>query len=229
MVAPLIAAAGISAGASLLGGLLGSRAAKKAAKAQLKAQREQMGFIRDGQDRANGILAPAGNYQPALSRLMALNGLSGAQSQQDAYGAFQTTPGYEFRRDQGIHAANRSAASRGTSLSGRTLADLGRFGDGMAAQEYDNYYSRLNGLYGSQLGVAGQMSSNITGAANNLAGIAGQAGQARADGIVGQGNSWVNALQGVSNAAGAGLGAYDAMKRNPTQSSYGGLRLPGRV
>lgn len=42
MVAPAIAAAGISAGASLLGGVLGSSSAKKAAKYQLQATREQI-------------------------------------------------------------------------------------------------------------------------------------------------------------------------------------------
>jgi hypothetical protein len=222
MIDPITGAAIIGGGFSLLGGLLGKSSAKKAAKAELKAQREQMAFVREGQERANGILMPGANYQPALSKLMALNGLSGGQAQQDAYAAFQETPGYQFRRDQGIGAANRSAASRGTSLSGRTLMDLGRFGDGMAAQEYDNYYSRLGSLYGSQLGTAGQVSSNYTGAANNLSGIAGQMGQTRANGFNNQGNQMINALQGVAGSAAYGLEKYQASK-NPTMSSYGGM------
>ena len=58
MVAPLVAAAGISAAGSLLGGLFGSSGAKKAAQAQLKSTREQIAATERNRDYQNKLNAP---------------------------------------------------------------------------------------------------------------------------------------------------------------------------
>jgi hypothetical protein len=225
MVAPMMAAAGIGMAGSLLSGLMGSRAAKKARSEQAAANARQQQLIQESNDKANNLLIPAANYNPALSKLMALNGLSGGQAQQDAYGAFQQGPDYQFNLSQGEGAINRSAAANGTALSGRTLMDSMKFNQGLASQEYGNYYNRLNNLYGSQLGAAGDLAQGYRQGGSQLAGLAGQLGQIGADATMAKANSWQNAIQGVANSASYGLGGLDgnwqqAPRPNPTSSSY---------
>lgn len=75
-------------------------------------------------------------------------------------GSFQGTPGFQFARDQGLEAANRQFAARGTGASGNALAELTRLGTGYAMQDYGNQVDRLGRLTGQQqqydLGVSGQ-------------------------------------------------------------------------
>lgn len=144
--------------------------ADEAQKAAEKATKKAIAFQREGQDKAAGVLQPGANYAPAMSRLNALAGLDGRQAQLDAFGQFQESPEFQFQREQGEQAAQRAAAAGGQLASGRTLADLSRFGQGLANQSYGQYYDRLRDLYGTSLGTA-----------NNLANIYGQGGNALAN------------------------------------------------
>jgi hypothetical protein len=51
-------------------------------------------------------------------------------------------PGYTARLKEGERALQRSAAAKGTLLTGGTLADLAKFGQEYAANEYQNVYNR---------------------------------------------------------------------------------------
>jgi hypothetical protein len=201
---------------SVLGGFLGSKSAKKSARAQQAAIQQAMALQREGMGKAEGLLQPGANYKPAMMRLQDLLGLNGGQSQQDAYGAFRDTPGYRFNLEQGLGAANRSAAAHGAAMSGRTLTDLAKFGSGLADQTYNQYYNNLDNMYRSQLGTAGNLAGVYTGGADSLAKLAVGGGQAKADGIMGSANAWTNSLQNLANVAGYGAG-----KMNPSASSYG--------
>lgn len=113
---------------------------------------------------------------------------------------FEATPGYAFMRDQGTRAIDASAAARGMTRSGATLKAQERFGQGIAAQEYNTYLNRLQGMSGF-----GQTSTNQIGALG--AATAGQvgnnalfAGNARASAYQNMGNA-------VNNFAGNALGA----------------------
>ncbi len=68
----------------------------------------------------------------------------------------QQTAGYQFAVDQGNQAINRSAAAKGMGNSGGVLAELARYGQGMASQEYGNQVNRLSGLVGQgqQFGIS---------------------------------------------------------------------------
>lgn len=222
MVFPLMAAvAGGSALASLFGGMNASKKAKKANAAQLAMQQQALDYQKAQGEKAQQLLMPASQYQPALSKLQALNGLSGPQAQQDAFGAFQTTPGYEWQKNQALEAATRGAAARGGAMSGRTTAALASLGDGMAANEFGNYYSRLNNLYGSQLGAAGQLAEQYTNQGSSLAALMAGMGETRANGIINQGNAWTNALQGITGNLGYAAGEISQRRVDPTRSSYG--------
>lgn len=54
----------------------------------------------------------------------------------------QNDPGYKFRMQQGQQAIERSAAAKGTLLTGGTLKDLTDYQQGTASQEYGNVYQR---------------------------------------------------------------------------------------
>lgn len=58
----------------------------------------------------------------------------------------QQTPGYQFAVDQGNQAINRSAAAKGMLNSGGVLAELAKYNQGMASQDYGNQVNRLASL-----------------------------------------------------------------------------------
>lgn len=99
----------------------------------------------------------------SLSTLNALN--------RGDYSSFTESPDYQFTRDQGIKALDRSAASRGTQYSGGQLAALAGYAGGVANQGYSDYYNRI-----AQLAGMGQNSA--VGAGNAGMAYAGQAGNA---------------------------------------------------
>src|SRR5512139_273650 len=55
----------------------------------------------------------------------------------------QETPAYQFTKQQGEQAINRSAAAKGMLNSGSVLAELQKYGSGLASQEYSGQVNRL--------------------------------------------------------------------------------------
>jgi len=95
------------------------------------------------------------------------------EKQTQAFADFQTTPGYQFRMDEGMKALDRSAASRGLLRSGAQQKAINTFGQGIASEEYNNYMGNLLAVSGlgnqaasSGNATAGQLMSN---AADNIA------------------------------------------------------------
>ncbi len=58
-------------------------------------------------------------------------------------------PGAQFRMEQANKGANRSAAARGTLLSGGFQTALAKLNQGLASQEYGNIYNRALQSYGA--------------------------------------------------------------------------------
>lgn len=123
---------------------------------------------------------------------------------------FQEDPGYQFRMGEGQKALERSAASRGTLLSGAGLKAITDYGQNFASNEYQNAYNRYNtnqtNEYNRLAGLAGigQTANAATGqAAQNYANQAGQymtqAGSAQAAGTLGQGTAWSTGLSNLGN------------------------------
>lgn len=114
-------------------------------------------------------------------------------------GALQDTPGYQFVKGEVLGATERSAASKGTLLTGGHQKDLQDRAAGLASTEFDNEYRRLFGmaeLGGRAADSIGQYGSSYGDNATNL--ITG-AGDARAQSSVASGNAWNNAFGGVGN------------------------------
>ena len=118
----------------------------------------------------------------------------------------KSTPGYQFRFDEGIRAADSSAASRGMLMSGAQLRRLQEFGDDYAAQEFGNYWNRLASVAGAGQVATQGIAGAGTNAANNLANIYQQQGQNLATSYGQQGaanaNMWNTIGQGVGMAGG---------------------------
>lgn len=126
------------------------------------------------------------------------------EKQTEAFADFQTTPGYQFRMDEGVKALDRSAASRGLLRSGAQQKGIVDFGQNIASGEYGNYLNNLFNLSGmgnqaasSANNTAGQLTSN---AGNFVA----QGGMARGSGYAAGANALASGISsGVNNAIGA--------------------------
>lgn len=151
----------------------------------------------------------------------------GIQARRDnAFASFRADPGYEFALEQGGKSLERSAAARGILNSGATARALTKFGQGLADQQYGNYFSRLQ----SAAGVGQSATGSTANAGQNYAQAGGNAlmagGAARASGYTGAANAWGNAAQGVAGSLNQGFENYflmDALKnRGGGGGWYGG-------
>ena len=135
-----------------------------------------------------------------------------AQAQQGGgagpdYSAFFQSPGYQFRQDEGIRAIDRSASARGQLMSGGTLRELQRYGQGLASSEFNSYANRLSDLAGIGSSVAtagGQLGAQAAGQVGTSAANIGQSimagGTAQASGIVGANRGFQQGLGGAISA-----------------------------
>lgn len=182
MVAPAI----IGGGLSVLGGIFGGKGAKKAAKAQTQAAQMGINEIARQYDQTRADFAP---YREAGSQ--AIGSLSAML--QPGYD-HTTSPGYQFRFNEGQRAVEGSAASRGMLMSGGTLKDLTRFGQGIAAQDFNDQFNRTASVAagGQQVNsTLGQLGAN---AANSTANLYGNIGNAKASGYAGQNQAFQGTL-----------------------------------
>ena len=66
----------------------------------------------------------------------------------------QNDPGFKARLQEGQDALQRSAAAKGTLLTGGTLKDLTDYSQNFASNEFSNVYNRALQTYGTNYGVA---------------------------------------------------------------------------
>lgn len=134
--------------------------------------------------------------QSALGQMQALNA--------GDFSSFKESPDYQFAFNQGLQGLDRSAAAGGMLTSGGADADRIAYGQGMASQQYGNYYNRLAGLAGAGQQTAsglGQLGAN-TG--NNISNALANTGQARASSY--QQNANTNSqLAGLVGGMGTGI------------------------
>jgi hypothetical protein len=200
---PAVAIAGaavVGAGASIVAGNKAAKAQTKAADASIAEQRREY-----DQDRAD--LAPwrtAG--ASALSKLSAAYGLNGTPTvtggptnpdgtvNSDAYGGFFASPGYQWRLSEGLKAIDRGAAARGQLGSGATIKAEQRYGEGLAASEYDAWASRLQ-----QMAGVGQAATNTTVAAGQ------NAASTISNNLIASGNARASSYANTGSAINSGL------------------------
>jgi hypothetical protein len=138
-------------------------------------------------------------------------------------GDYTTSPGYEARIAEGQKGIERSAAARGSVLSGSALKGLERFSQDYASNEYNNfldqYYKSLNPLQsiaGVGLTATGGTAAAGSNATNMIAQLLQNYGEAAASGTVNRANAITGGIQsGLNNA----LSAYSLWRANNQPST----------
>lgn len=89
----------------------------------------------------------------------------------------QSTPGYNFRFDEGLRALDASGSSRGDLLSGQATKGKIEYGQNLASQEFGAEFSRLMSLSGIGQNAASIKANAAVGAGSGLANLASLQGQ----------------------------------------------------
>jgi hypothetical protein len=210
--------------ASLLGSgasaLLGSNAANNAAQAQISAANNSTDLARGIYNSNTALNAPfvaAGTN--ALGQQSSLLGLNGTAAQTAAQGAFTSSPGYQFRLDQGTKALQNSASAAGGLYSGRAAKDLTNYAQGAASSEYGNYTSGLQSLINTGQASANQQAANGNALVSNVTGNNAAIGNATAAGTVGSTNAVTGALGQILNQ-GASSQLLNLLKNQGSNGYY---------
>lgn len=188
---PALIAAGtaaVSSGVQAFAGAKASKEQRKAAEAAIAEQRRQYDTTRA--DFAPWRTAGAGALD-MLSRAYGLNGQAPDQS------AFTASPGYQFRYNEGLRAIDRGAAARGLLHSGAAVKAEQRFGEGLGASEFGDWWNRLSGVAGTGQAAVGSTAQAGQNAANAIGQFQTNAGNAGASSYANTGSS-INS--GLNNA-----------------------------
>jgi hypothetical protein len=179
----LSAAGGI--GSAVLSGGAQKSAANTAANTQLSMYNQTRNDLQP--------YAQAG--QNAFSALSNLMGQGGTAASQNMLAGLQQYPGYQFAMDQGVQALDRSAASKGLLLSGGQLKDITAYGQGLATQNFNNYFNQQYQLASLGENAAAQTGQLGASAASQAGGYQQAAGNATA-------NTYTNAFNSLTGANG---------------------------
>lgn len=195
----------------MIGAIISAFASNSAADAQASAAKKALKFQKKVYAQSREDMAPwleAG--QAALADIQSELGTS-----------YEKSAGYDWQVKEGEKAALSNLAALGMTNSGAALKALTQYRQGLAQQDYDNWYAKKAGIAG-----AGQtQSSNLASVGQNFATQAGQQanniGAARASGYVGVSN----ALNAGLNNIGYGLGfnSGGGFGGGTSTGLYGGL------
>lgn len=193
-------------GGSLVSGGLGYLASTQAAHAQVGAETQAL----QTQNAARAQLQPWINTGQQAN--MTLSRLTGGVGSAPDFSSFTNSPDYAFALSQGNDALRNYLNATGMGLSGAGLTAISQYNQGLASQQYGNYFNRLMQLstLGSNAASAG------VGGANAAAGTIGSIGQSQASGIVGG----TNALTGGINSGISNTLLYNAVNRGGNPSGY---------
>lgn len=188
-----------------MGDFLKGLGKKKAAKSQAKGidasfQNAQPFFDRASEavTRLDPLVTQGADAAATQAGLLGIGGDPAAAQQ--AFSNYLNSTGYKFRLGEGTRAITGSAAARGLLNSGSTLKRLTQFGQGLASDEFSNYFNQTGSLAQRGLGAAGLQSS----VQSNLGGNYFDIGAQRA-GVAAQGkgqllNAGGNAINSILNA-----------------------------
>jgi hypothetical protein len=208
----------ISGVGSLASGLIGSSAAKSASSAELGYLNSALSYEKGVYSDATTNLTPwISGGQKALAQYEGGLGLGGSDVS-SYWNQFTKTPYYTFPLQQQMNTMNQAAASKGLSLSGGQLTDLGKYASGYASSKWGDYMSALNTLSGlgeSASGTLGNIGTNIS---SQVSGTSNQQASAAGSGILGSAAGTSNAITGALGGINYALGNTSSN----TGSTYGG-------
>jgi hypothetical protein len=195
---PWIAAGGalVGAAASIFGGQSAADAQAEAAKMQIKEQRRQ--YDQNRNDLA-GYRNVGGQATNVLSNLY---GFNGGGAQQQAYGMYQQSPGFDQALQGGLDdISTRFAGSPAGYGGGGVQKALLDYGQRARLSDFYNWRQGVTGQQGVGLQAAGQTANLGQQSANAISGAYGDMGAAQAGG-------YLAGAAGVNGAISNGLSLY---------------------
>jgi hypothetical protein len=121
-----------------------------------QAQPLSLGALSSGREAAMGMYSPYAQTGGAGFNMLANSlGLNGAGGSAAAQGAFQASPGYQFRMDEALEAVKRHQNSLGGTDSGNTYAALLKRAGDEASAEYRPWQQMLAGIGQTGYGATG--------------------------------------------------------------------------
>lgn len=162
--------AGVSAGAGLIGSAMQSSATSAASDAATQAELQMYNQTRED-------LSPYREAGTAsLTQQQNLLGLNGQNAADTAMSTFQTSPGYQWQLSEGLRGVDAGAAAKGMTRSGATLKGEINYAQGLADQDFTDYYNRLSSMTSTGATAAGQQASANTSTGSQVATNATNAG-----------------------------------------------------
>ena len=198
---------GAVAGA-VIGAYAADSAGKKSARASQQATDATVAEQARQYDQTRADFAPG--RELGNSAILDIQKLFGRTQNQDGtwspqgapnMNVFFKSPDYQFNLDQGQQAIDRSLVARGRGLSGAGVKAGARFAQGLASNEFGNFYNRLASQAGLGQAATGATASAGANAANSISQAYMANGQNRA-------SAYTMGAQGVNNAAQGALGNY---------------------
>jgi hypothetical protein len=173
--------------AAVAGAAISANASKKAAKSQSKSAQAAIDAQVAAREQMRADLMPF--TQGGLQGLAALTGNN-----------YEASPGYAYLKDEMMGAVDARNANAGTYWSEGANLDMARHVNGLAAQDYNNWWSRNMGL--AQLGQNSAAGVGLAGmnAANQIGSQYNNMGQAGASSALQQGGAWGGAITGIGGA-----------------------------
>jgi len=123
------------------------------------------------------------------------------------FSGFEESPDYKFALEQGLKSQERGAAARGGYMGGGADADRMALAQGLASQNFGNYWNRLAGR-------AGQGQSSATNLGGLGANMAGQIGGYNQDAAAARASSYANTANAWSNFGKQALGEFGSYMGN---------------
>src|SRR6266498_2471333 len=178
----------IGAGGSILGGLFGKSASSQYQKSLKQAQDYLKGQTQQGLEDYAPYLNAGKSSTNTLASLLGTPGQGLLENWTGKFNAptaaeAEATPGYQFQLKAGTDAIQNSAAGKGSLLTGRTLADLNNYSQGVASTNYQNTFNnaltQYQSAYGTFLNNQNNQYSRLMGLSGEGLQAAGGAGQFR--------------------------------------------------
>lgn len=188
----LIASSVIGTGAAI-------HASNRAADAQVRSTNAAIGAQNNSLERMLEIGAPTREFgENAMNELSQLFGFDGSAPDQSV---FQTSPDYQFRKEQGMEGIAQTLGASGQgAFSGNALRSLNQHNSDLASGEFGNFVNRRLAMAGLGQNANFQAGQGVMNNGANVGNALMQQGNARASGILGSGAAINNGMNGVIQA-----------------------------
>jgi hypothetical protein len=158
----------------------------------------------------------------AFKRQQAISGALGPEAQAEAFKQFQESPAVKFQREQGLAGIESQAAASRNLGGGNRLKAISQFNQQLAQQQIDRQFNQLGAITGVGLSATNSITGSGSNAALGQADAFGQAGAAKAAGILGKKAAIKETIEDITQAFGASSGGSAAPGTGAQISQVGG-------